>query len=188
MSPKKIRLVADLVRGEETDKALSLLRFNQKAGAKPVAKLINSAIANAVNNFELKKDNLYIKEIRVDEGSVLKRWMPKAHGRATPIRKRSSHISLILGEIKEGDEKKVKKTKAEKPVKLTVKPKEEDGVKIKEKSKKEEEKDGLHIEKVNIDRNKKIIDITREGRHGHAKIEGGSHKGFAGRIFRRKSG
>ena len=89
ISPRKVRLVADLVRKMEVNKALDQIKFSGKKSAKPLSKLINSAIANAANNFELDKNNLYIKEIRVDEGQTLKRWMPKARGRATPIMKKS---------------------------------------------------------------------------------------------------
>lgn len=188
MSPKKVRLVANLVREEEVEKALSLLKFSKKAAAQPLIKLINSAMANAVNNFELEKSNLYIKEIKVDEGSVLKRWLPRAYGRATPIRKRSSHISIILDEVVASGKKEAKKQKIAKPTKMTTKPKEEKGVKIKEESEKKKEKDDLDIKKVNIEEGKKIADVSREGRHGHARIEGGGHKGFVSRIFRRKSG
>lgn len=187
MSPKKIRLVVDLVRGENTEKALSLLKFSQKLAGKPVTKLINSGIANAVNNFKLDKDNLYIKEIRVDEGPVMKRWMPKAFGRATHIRKRSAHIILVLGEIKDSGEVTPKSKKSAKPLKSGIRPKEDEGVKIKQDEKKVE-KDDLKIEKVNIEKGKKIVDVTREGRHGHARIEGGGHKGFTSKVFRRKSG
>ncbi|MCD4705591.1 50S ribosomal protein L22, partial [bacterium] len=96
MSPKKVRLVVDVIRKMDVDNALAQLKFINKLAAKPVEKLINSAIANAKHNFGLEKDNLYIKEIKVDEGAILKRWRPRAFGRAGAIRKRSSHISLIL--------------------------------------------------------------------------------------------
>lgn len=182
MSSRKIRLVADVIRGMETGAALNQLHFIGKLAAKPVIKLINSAVANAENNFELDKDNLYIKEIRVDEGAALKRWMPKAHGRATPIRKKSSHINLILAEIKESDHKIAKKQKTSAPVKIVEKPKENEGIKIKEKRKEKTEAE------IRDEKGKKIIDPRMEGRHGHAKIEGGAHRGFVSKIFRRKSG
>jgi large subunit ribosomal protein L22 len=111
MGPRKVRLVADLIRGRRVHTArvsLSLLR--QKA-AKPVLKLLNSAVANAKHNFTLGEENLIVKEIMVDGGPVLKRWMPRAHGRATPVRERTSHIYLTLTEIapKPKKEKKSKK-------------------------------------------------------------------------------
>jgi large subunit ribosomal protein L22 len=98
MSPRKTRWVIDLIRGLDVEEALHQLQFMTKAAAKPVLKLLNSDIANAVNNFKLKKENLYIKSINVDGGPVLKRWRPRAFGRAAPIKKRSAHITLILGE------------------------------------------------------------------------------------------
>ncbi|MDI3496325.1 MAG: large subunit ribosomal protein [Patescibacteria group bacterium] len=118
MSPQKIRLVLDLVRGLSTVDALNQLKFINKKAAEPVAKLISSAVANAENNFNLDKNNLRIKEIRADEGATLKRWMPKAHGRATTIRKRATHISVTLEEIVASGKGKKKEVVLEKPVKL----------------------------------------------------------------------
>lgn len=118
MSPRKIRLVIDVVRKMPVDKALDQLRFVNKLAAEIVVKLIKSAIANAVNTYNLERDNLYIKEIRSDEGVMLKRWMPRAHGRATSIRKRGCHVSLTLGEIKDSGKKDKKVVKAADPVKL----------------------------------------------------------------------
>jgi large subunit ribosomal protein L22 len=109
-SPKKIRLLTDLVRGLDVDEAIVQLQFSKKDAAMPVSKLIKSAIANAEENDDLKRDNLFISEIKVDDGPTMKRWMPRAMGRATPIRKRSSHITLILDE-KVPTEKKDKKKK-----------------------------------------------------------------------------
>ncbi len=181
MSARKIRLVIDVVRGLGVNEALDQLRFINKWAAKPVAKLINSAVANAENSFELDKNNLFIKEIKADEGQVLRRWMPKAHGRATPIRKRTSHISLMLAEVKDSGKKQAKKGKIEAPVKLESRPKEDEGIKTKEKEA-EKAKDAIE------EKGKVIEDIRREGRHGHAPIEGGGHKGFVAKMFRRKSG
>jgi large subunit ribosomal protein L22 len=118
MSPRKVRLVIDLVRKMPVDKAISQLKFTNKKATEPIVKLIESAIANGVNTYGLDRSNLFIKEIRSDEGTTLKRWMPKAHGRATVIRKRGAHVKLVLGEIVDSGkhEKKVQKTEA--PVKL----------------------------------------------------------------------
>ncbi len=118
MSAQKVRLVADVVRRLSVPAALDQLRFINKQAAEPVAKLMNSAVANAVNTYSLDKDNLYVREIRVDEGVTLKRWMPRAHGRATSIRKRGCHINLILAEIKPSGPKEKKTVKAAEPVKL----------------------------------------------------------------------
>jgi len=184
MSPRKIRLVVDVVRGMEVNQALDQLNFINKWATKPVAKLLNSAVANAVNNFELDKDNLLIKEVMVNEGQTIKRWMPKAHGRATPIRKRTSHIILVLGEIKDSGKKEAKKQKIESPVKLDTRPKEAEGVKID--SKKEKNKD--KAVELKDEKGKIIEDPRMEGRHDHTKMEGGAHKGFVTKMFRRKSG
>lgn len=118
MSPRKIRLVIDVIRKMPVEAALDQLRFVNKLAAEPIAKLVKSAIANAENTYSLERDNLYIKEIRSDEGVMLKRWMPRAHGRATSIRKRGCHLSLVLGEIKESGKKEAKVVKAADPVKL----------------------------------------------------------------------
>lgn len=98
MSPRKIRLVVNLVRGLDVDDAVAQLRFLNKAAARPVYKLIESARANAENNFKLNPGSLFIKTITVDGGPVLKRWMPRAFGRATPVRKRTAHITVVLDE------------------------------------------------------------------------------------------
>lgn len=96
MSSRKVRLVIDLIRGARVEKAQTQLRFANKLAAEPVLKLLNSAIANAVHNFQLNKDDLKITSITADEGPILDRWHPRAHGRAMPIRKRSTHISITL--------------------------------------------------------------------------------------------
>ncbi|MFH1047564.1 MAG: 50S ribosomal protein L22 [Patescibacteria group bacterium] len=110
MSPRKVRLVADMVRGLDVTVAEAQLTFLNKAAARPVLKLIRSAKANAEHNFKLTGDGLYIKTIMVDGGPTLHRWMPRAFGRATPIRKRTSHITVILDErMIEGAPKEIAK-------------------------------------------------------------------------------
>lgn len=99
-SPRKMRLVADLVRGQQVDKALAILKFNQKEAATRLEKLLLSAIANwqAKNeDANLEEAGVFIKEIRVDGGTILKRLRPAPQGRAHRIRKRSNHITLVLG-------------------------------------------------------------------------------------------
>lgn len=101
MSPRKVRLVCDVVRGKQVEEALATLRFTSKAAALPISKLIRSAIANAEQKKEnLDIDRLFVKTIRVDEGPTLKRWRPRAQGRATRINKRTSHIVVELGEMR----------------------------------------------------------------------------------------
>ena len=97
-SARKVRAAADLIRGKSLAVAKENLKFTPKNSALVLEKLILSAEANAKNNFGLKPEKLFIKEIKVDEGPTLKRFMPRAFGRAYAIRKRTSHISLILGE------------------------------------------------------------------------------------------
>lgn len=101
ISPRKVRLVADLVRGKKAVRAVEILSLLSKEAAKPVKKLIESAIANAKNNHELAVDNLRLVKIIVDEGPTLKRWKPRARGRATTIRKRTSHVKLVLEAVAE---------------------------------------------------------------------------------------
>lgn len=96
MSPRKLRLVADLIRDKNVSQAKTILEFTRRAGARPLAKLLNSAVANAKHNFKLEANNLYVKKITVDGGPVLKRWRARAYGRAGMIRKRSSHITIVL--------------------------------------------------------------------------------------------
>lgn len=99
-SPRKMRLVADLVRGAEVEKALAILRFNQKEASRRLEKLLLSALANwqAKNeDANIEDAELYIKEIRVDGGRMLKRLRPAPQGRAHRIRKRSNHVTLVLG-------------------------------------------------------------------------------------------
>ncbi|GET45860.1 MAG: 50S ribosomal protein L22 [Capnocytophaga felis] len=99
-SPRKMRLVADLVRGQQVDKALAILKFNQKEASARLEKLLLSAIANwqAKNeDANLEEAGLFIKEIRVDGGMILKRLRPAPQGRAHRIRKRSNHVTLVLG-------------------------------------------------------------------------------------------
>jgi large subunit ribosomal protein L22 len=99
ISPRKVRMVVDTVRGKSVSQALSILGFTRKKAALPVQKLLKSAVANAVENGGISDvDALVIDRIMVDEGPTLKRFMPRARGRATPIRKRTSHIRIMLRE------------------------------------------------------------------------------------------
>lgn len=115
-SARKVRLVADMIRGKNLDEAKDILRFTIKKPALFLSKLLNSAEANAKNNFEVSPETLYISKITVDEGPVYKRWMPRARGQAFPIQKKTSHITLVL-EPFEGEVKKVKSEKKEGKIK-----------------------------------------------------------------------
>jgi len=99
VSPRKTRLVVDLVRGKKVDEAISILTVTRRAASEPLCKLIESAIANAENaDSEIDLDGLYIREIYVNEGPTLKRFRPRAMGRATRINKRTSHVTCLLEE------------------------------------------------------------------------------------------
>lgn len=100
MSHRKVKLVIDLIRGKAVAEAETILNFCRRAARGPVLKLLKSAAANAVNNFKLNKDGLYIKEIVTGQGPALKRWRPRAFGRAAPIKKHTCHISIVLEEKK----------------------------------------------------------------------------------------
>ena len=102
MSPMKVRRVVDLVRGMPVGQAASVLQFAQQAAATPVAKLVASAVANAENNFDLDPTTLVITTITVDEGPTMKRFQPRAQGRAYRIRKRTSHITVEVTSVPEG--------------------------------------------------------------------------------------
>ncbi len=100
LSPRKTRLVVDMVRGKEIQTALNILRFSPQPSAKLVGKLLSSAVANAEQKGVSDVDRLYVKSISVDGGPVLKRFLPRAMGRASKIRKPTSHISVVLAEKK----------------------------------------------------------------------------------------
>jgi ribosomal protein L22 len=100
-APRKARLVADQVRGLQIEKARALLQFSPRSAARDIAKLIDSAASNAENNHELVADDMMIAEITVDEGPTLRRFRPRALGRATRINKRTSHISVALSPEKD---------------------------------------------------------------------------------------
>lgn len=98
ISPRKVKLVVDLVRGKKVDEALNILRFLPTPAARAVAKVIKSAAANAENNFQMEPAELKITQIFADEGHTLKRFRPQARGRVNPILKRSTHISVFVEE------------------------------------------------------------------------------------------
>ncbi|MDD3618771.1 MAG: 50S ribosomal protein L22 [Desulfobulbaceae bacterium] len=98
ISPQKARLVADVVRGMDADTAITTLKFMPKKGARILRKVIESAVANAIQTEKVDTDTLYIKRILIDGGPMLKRFRPRAMGRATPILKRTSHITVVVDE------------------------------------------------------------------------------------------
>ena len=98
MSPQKIRLVLDVVRGKPAQEALAILQFLPHRAAGPVAKALKSAVANAENNFNMDPDDLILTRCAADAGRTLKRWRPRARGRVNQILKRSSHITVVVAE------------------------------------------------------------------------------------------
>jgi len=192
MSPKKVRLVANLIRGLKAEEAINQLNFINKAAKRPLLILLNSALSNAKNNLALKKENLYIKEIRVDMAGALKRWQPRAHGRATPILKKISHVILILEEIvptkvKAKKVKKAKKTES-KPIKLSSLEEVKKKIKAEKIPLKDEAKSEGHDKEIG----KEIHDVRMEGKHRHKqhedKREMKKSKGFIKKFFSRKAG
>ena len=106
-SPYKVRLVLDLVRGMPVEDARATLDFTNRRAAPTIKKVLNSAIANAEHNYALDADELFVAEAYADEGPTLKRWRPRARGRATRINKRTSHITIVVADEDEVEETEV---------------------------------------------------------------------------------
>lgn len=102
VSPRKARMVVDLIRGKKLEEALAILRYTPNKAADVVTKVVKSAAANAEHNLDLDKDELVISQIFVDQGPSLKRMMPRAMGRADIIKRRTSHITVVVSDKKEG--------------------------------------------------------------------------------------
>lgn len=124
IAPRKVRLVADSIRGKKTGEAETILNFTVKKAARPLLKLLKTALADAQHNFHLDQNNFYIAKITVDEGPKTKRWMPRARGQASEIQKKTSHITLVLDEIEKG--KKAKKKPPQKVKKEVSAPEKEE--------------------------------------------------------------
>lgn len=101
VAPRKARVVIDLIRGKHVDEAETILALTQRAAAETVGKVLKSAVANAEKNHKLRADRLFVSEAFVDEGPTLKRWRPRAQGRATRINKRTSHITIVVKQREE---------------------------------------------------------------------------------------
>jgi large subunit ribosomal protein L22 len=123
IAPRKTRLVADVLKGLSVNEAEAQLLLSQKRAAEPLIKLLRSAVANAKNK-QLNPERLFIKEIRVDQGPMMKRFIPRAMGRATAIQKKSSHITLVLAESEKLKAPRFKIVKPEKVKKEKTKTKE----------------------------------------------------------------
>jgi large subunit ribosomal protein L22 len=159
VAPRKTRLAASLIRNLSVNYAQAQLMTMPNRASKPILKLLMSCIENAKNN-KLDIDRLFVKEIKVDEGPIIKRWIPRAMGRATPIHKKTSHIILILAESD-----KTQKSRFASPAK-----------KIKKQKK----------EKIEKEKNKTEKELAKE-KSMQEKETKAKDKGFMHRIFRRKS-
>jgi large subunit ribosomal protein L22 len=121
ITPRKLRLVADLIKGKEVEKATNILKFCPKRGARYILKLVNSAFANASLNREIDTDSLYVSRVIVNPGVILKRFRTAPRGRGVPIKKRTSHVTVLLAEKahkkanKETKKTKIKETKSKEP-------------------------------------------------------------------------
>jgi len=166
-SPRKIRLVAKMLCGLDVGEAESQLKFLIKGSAPNFEKLLKSAVSNAENNFGLSKDNLYIKNVSVDEGKKLKRWLPRAYGRASLILKRSSHVEMILAERVEGKDRKKLERKNE------IKDLKPEEMKKKAENRKEEKKEAIKGKEE-----KEFVDEKKKAE---------TNQGFLRKVFRRKS-
>lgn len=117
MGPRKVRLVTNLLRALPVREAEVQLRVSTKAAARPLLKLLRSAVANAKHNYRLEADRLFIKQFLTDEGPKLRRWTPRAFGRAAPILKRMSHVTIVLSD---GPGAKTARVRSKKPAARTA--------------------------------------------------------------------
>ena len=100
ISPRKVKIVIDLIRGKSVKEAEAILTYTPKAATEPVLKLLKSAIANAENNLDMNRDDLFVAEIYANQGPTMMRFRPRAQGRASRIRKHTSHITVVLDQAK----------------------------------------------------------------------------------------
>lgn len=171
ISPRKVRVSADMVRGCNVTEAIFRLESVVKKSNEPVRKLIESAIANAQNNFELEVEDLIVADIQVGEGITMKRWTPRAYGRATPILKRSSHVYLTL-EADKATKKKAQKKEGKPEVAS------EDKTEGKEET----------VEKVETKKDAVSKDIKKGHFEAESKRKESREKGWNKKIFKRKVG
>jgi large subunit ribosomal protein L22 len=182
ISPRKVRLVADLIRGLDVNDALNQIEASYKRGSLPMKKLILSAISNGENNLGINRSNMYIFGVLVDAGPSLKRWMPKAYGRASQILKRTSQVEVILEERVEGKGRKSQEELEEaRKTRMEAKMKREKAMRkeIEEKEASAKDKKGASA-KVSEKNKEKTAEKSKA-------FEEKKGKGWASRIFRRKS-
>jgi large subunit ribosomal protein L22 len=179
MSPRKVRLVTDSIVGMDANAALTHLYYVVKKTSGILEKLLNSALANAENNFGLDKDNMFVSSVIVGEGTTLKRWLPRAQGRATQILKRTSHIKLEISERVEGKNRKSKeqidkeKNERAKAKAKAVKEQAEDEHKREQEEDKKETNEKTIIKKISP---KKDTSVKKS-----------QDSGFLKKVFQRKS-
>lgn len=170
ISPRKVRLVANSIVGMDVNDALSHLKHIVKKTSTPLEKLLKSSLANAENNFGLDRENMFVKKILVGEGTRLKRWLPRAQGRATLILKRTSHIKLELEERIEGKNRKSKQQLE------------------KERKKRESEKEEmLKKEAEASEKAEKEKKVSKGVLSEKESAKKGQEKGFLKKVFQRKS-
>lgn len=178
MPNRKVKLVADLIIGMDVKDALNQLEATARKTSPFLIKLLESAIANGENNFGIDKDNMFVLDVVVKEGVTLKRWTPKAYGRATPIRKRASHIEVVISERVEGKNRKTKdQLDKEKKARIDAK--------------KKIEKEAL-ASKKGTEETDKAEGIVKESKAKDGdkmrKTADAPNAGWASKVFRRKSG
>lgn len=190
MSPRKVRLVAHLVRGMDVDEADAQLAHAGRASATPVRKLLQSAIANAEHNAKLDRRNLFVRQIFVNQGPTLKRFRPRAFGRAAPIRKRSSHLSVVL-------EERVPTKASSSQLPATSRPAAPPPVMVGERPKVPRAETHEHaagpLQPTSTATEKQEpFDVRRKGKHRHQEHEdarsGKRTGGFFKRLFTRRTG
>jgi large subunit ribosomal protein L22 len=181
IAPRKVRLVAELIRGLDVEEALNQINTSFKRGSLPMKKLLISAINNGENNLGIDRKNMYVFRVLVDAGTSLKRWMPKAYGRAGKILKRTSQVEIILEERVEGKGRKSQEElEAARKKRLEEKMKKE-----KEALKESEEKSAIAKDK---EKATKISEKVKERPSEKGKSsEDKKGKGWVSKIFRRKS-
>jgi len=178
IAPRKVRLVADLIRGKTVKKAESILAFTRKGAVLPTLKLLKQAVANAKDGFQIDESNLYISKIIVDEGTKYKRQLPRARGRADIILKKTSHITLVLDEI----DKSKKKEKVKKPSLSKAKA-------DKKTVKGEKEKAGTVKQQVSEEKDEEVKEVVEKKirqKFEPERIKPEKQKGLR-RFFRRKA-
>lgn len=175
-SAQKVREVAGILKGQEIDEALAQLQGSKKGYSRDLIKLLNSAVADAKNNLNLNQEDLFIKDFRANEKMTMKRWRPRAYGRAAQILKRTCSVELVLEEKESAKKRKEADIKSELK---KIKTKEVDDKDKKEEGKTEEEKGkkGAELEEKKPGLNN-VRDLGRKGNIG---------KGAGNKIFRRKS-